>query len=145
MGPPGFYVLDRSPSTTCSHCPLKRSVPPERHGVWRSATAATWRPGRLSINECPLQAPRRFSVAASSCARYGREVHGKSVPDSNQNAASARDGVRGLLRIDAYLAPIIPEAAQLDTEAEIAPELTGPLAVFHEIAVNHSLEGGVAS
>lgn len=49
----------------------------------------------------------------------------------------------GLLRIDAYLGPIIPDAAQLDTEAEIAPELAGPLAVFHEIAVNRSLEGGV--
>ena len=26
-------MLDRSPSTTCSHCPLKRSVPSDRRGV----------------------------------------------------------------------------------------------------------------
>jgi len=59
-------------------------------------------------------------------AGYGWEVQGECVPDSSQNTASARDGVRGLLRIDAYLGPIIPDATLFDTEAEIAPELAGP-------------------
>ena len=53
-------------------------------------------------------------------ARYGWEIDGESVPDSNQNTAGARDRVGGLLSIDAYVGPIIPDAAQLDTEAEIA-------------------------
>jgi hypothetical protein len=32
MGPPGFYALDHSPSTTCPTS-AQRSVPPDRRGV----------------------------------------------------------------------------------------------------------------
>lgn len=83
------------------------------------------------------------SVAPSSCALHRWNIRWECGPDSDQNTASARDRVRGLLRIDSYVGPIVPDAAQLDTEAEIAAEIGGPAPSFHEIPVNRNLKGGV--
>ena len=102
-----------------------------------------WRGRRATSSLHLCLACSTIFVAESSYARHWWEVHGQCVPDSHQNTAGARDRVLGLLRIDAYLGPIIPDAAQLDTEAEIAAEVARPPCRFHEIQVNRSLKGGV--
>src|SRR5438445_12941118 len=60
-----------------------------------------------------------------------------------ENAPGTRDGLCGLVCIDADFSSMIADAAQAHTQTEIAPSLGRPSFGLYEIAVNGGVDGSV--